>query len=243
MDTVDYNLRPLWDKLLDLYERFDAFCKEQKLRYYVTGGTLLGAVRHNGFIPWDDDLDVVMPRPDYVRYLSLGAEVSGTHLVKPGDEGWSHLFAKVVDTACPSAWIDVIPIDGMPRATIPFYFWAFKRSTWRHRNQRSLFWNLAAILLNCSGTDEDFEHWLESYPYDSSPCVEDYNANGRRFKLRALSADSFGTPIMHKFDRVEVPMPREWAKFLECIFGPNYMSLPPEDKRHPSHDANQMVKI
>ena len=55
------------EELLNLLLRFDAFCKEHNLRYSLDSGTLLGAVRHKGFIPWDDDIDLNMPRPDYDR--------------------------------------------------------------------------------------------------------------------------------------------------------------------------------
>ena len=54
-------------KLLDMLVWFDRFCRENGLRYYALGGTLLGAVRHEGFIPWDDDVDVGMPRTDYEK--------------------------------------------------------------------------------------------------------------------------------------------------------------------------------
>lgn len=57
--------------LLDMLDRFVEYCKKHGLRYYLVGGTLLGAVRHHGFIPWDDDIDVGMPRPDYERFLKL----------------------------------------------------------------------------------------------------------------------------------------------------------------------------
>lgn len=80
-----------------------------------------------------------------------------------------------------------------------------------------------------------FEDWLASYNYDTSPCVEDFNGNGRCFKLRALNSASFGMPIMHKFENVFVPVPREYKKFLEIIFGGNYMQLPSIEKRKPSH--------
>ena len=57
--------------LLSMLEDFAAYCRKHGLRYYLVGGTLLGAVRHQGFIPWDDDIDVGMPRPDYERFLEL----------------------------------------------------------------------------------------------------------------------------------------------------------------------------
>lgn len=57
--------------LLEMLDQFTAYCEKHGLRYYLVGGTLLGAVRHQGFIPWDDDIDVGMPRPDYERFLKL----------------------------------------------------------------------------------------------------------------------------------------------------------------------------
>ena len=63
--------RSVWDVELDLLIKFDEFCKKYDLRYMVDYGTMLGTVRHKGFIPWDDDVDVMMLRPDYNRMLSL----------------------------------------------------------------------------------------------------------------------------------------------------------------------------
>lgn len=246
-------LRPLWDAILDLYERFDAYCKAHGLRYYVTGGTLLGAVRHNGFIPWDDDFDVVMPRPDYTRFI-MGWEtnpIPNANLNSVEVAEVDALFAKVSDSRQESLArickecscnipdpirIDVIPIDGMPKATLPFYYWAIRRHSWLCKSSKRRFWRiLFTILWPGDRSPAAFQKWLASYDYDTSPCVEDYNGNERRFKMRCLSAASFGTPIMHKFDRLQVPIPQEWDKFLKCIFGQNYMTLPPLEKQVPSH--------
>jgi len=71
---VDSNRKKLWAVELDMLVQFDAVCKKHGLRYFLLFGTLLGAVRHHGFIPWDDDADVGMPREDYNRLLALKDE-------------------------------------------------------------------------------------------------------------------------------------------------------------------------
>ena len=65
-----YDIRPLQLRILSILEAVDRTCREHKLRYYIWAGTMIGAVRHKGFIPWDDDLDIAMPRPDYDRLIA-----------------------------------------------------------------------------------------------------------------------------------------------------------------------------
>ncbi|WP_457664376.1 LicD family protein, partial [Streptomyces brasiliscabiei] len=69
---VDFDDRKiLHNAELALVKAFSEFCRENNLKYFIMGGTFLGAVRHHGFIPWDDDIDVGMPRPDYERLQKL----------------------------------------------------------------------------------------------------------------------------------------------------------------------------
>ena len=81
----DEKLSRLHEALLSMMVDFDAACRKHGLTYYMSGGTLLGAVRHSGFIPWDDDIDVVMPREDYDRLPAImAAEYPDKYLVKSG---------------------------------------------------------------------------------------------------------------------------------------------------------------
>ena len=67
---IELQLEQLKQIELDILKQFHQYCIKHNLRYFLTGGTLLGAVRHKGFIPWDDDIDVFMPRVDYERFIS-----------------------------------------------------------------------------------------------------------------------------------------------------------------------------
>ena len=117
---------------LDLLLSFRTLCEENHLYYTLCGGTLLGAVRHKGFIPWDDDIDVLMPRPDYDRLLNgVGIDLSmlpDSHKLVSWKEGtFDYPFMKLTDTRTRvenpylaedfqsnHIWIDIFPIDGNP---------------------------------------------------------------------------------------------------------------------------------
>ena len=121
-------LSPHQKKLLEMMKWFHAFCVEHDLRYFAVGGTMLGAVRHKGFIPWDDDLDVGMPRPDYERFCRIMQEEcsEGRYRVETiYMENPDYLFphAKVYDTQTTlierkkvlcqrGLYIDILPLDG-----------------------------------------------------------------------------------------------------------------------------------
>ena len=71
---VSAKMKKIWAVELDLLAKFIDVCNKHELNYFVDGGTLLGAVRHKGFIPWDDDVDVIMPREDYDKLFEIAAQ-------------------------------------------------------------------------------------------------------------------------------------------------------------------------
>lgn len=118
---------------LNILKYIDKICKENGLIYFLAGGTLLGAVRHRGFIPWDNDLDISMPRPDYDRFIQLLNEESKKQntpyelLALENDKRYCCPFIKVVDNrtflkdgdyqkykgGSMGVFVDVFPIDGL----------------------------------------------------------------------------------------------------------------------------------
>lgn len=110
--------------LLRTMDSLHSFCEKNDLTYYIIGGTLLGAVRHKGFIPWDDDMDVVMPRADYNKFLTLSSSVEPPFSIRHNalDGDYSNSFAKFTNNDLivqegffkpntSGIWVDVFPLD------------------------------------------------------------------------------------------------------------------------------------
>lgn len=94
---VSEKRKKIWAVEMDLYRELERVCKKHNLRYWAIGGTLIGAVRHHGFIPWDDDIDVCMPREDYEKLCGLySKEFSSPYFLQTPqtDPGYYFSFAK-----------------------------------------------------------------------------------------------------------------------------------------------------
>lgn len=127
-------MNDLQKKLLEILKEFDKVCVKHNLRYFLNGGTCLGAIRHKGFIPWDDDVDVMMPREDYERFLKLDDFKGTKYFIQcwRTDPRYTYGFAKLRDSSTTfiedwyknhqinhGVWIDIFPLDGMSDKPIP----------------------------------------------------------------------------------------------------------------------------
>lgn len=132
MDTCQnsYDLHPVWNAIIDVYKVVAQICERNNLRYWAAFGTALGAVRHHGFIPWDDDLDLMMPREDYDRFMVIAEGELPTYMktvtiYNTREFHWG--FGKVQDcreevlervhaeSSCrlpDGIYVDIFPLDG-----------------------------------------------------------------------------------------------------------------------------------
>lgn len=135
MEQLDNNpeIKIIQVIVLDLYKKFAEICEENNLIHYFTGGSLIGVKRHNGFIPWDDDIDIVMPRRDFDKFQKIASELASEEYGicnRWTDKNWHFAFAQFIDrkfeieiniTDEPrktGVWIDIFPIDGVPNGKL-----------------------------------------------------------------------------------------------------------------------------
>lgn len=132
---VDEKMKKVWAVELELLELFQQICKKHGLQYFALGGTLLGAVRHKGFIPWDDDIDVGMPREDYDRFVALSQDEFPYpyRLITPMNDACYRAHAQIrhcettgyplVDETLKcnkGIFIDIFPLDGVADSQLAF---------------------------------------------------------------------------------------------------------------------------
>ena len=128
-DMKEMTLRDIQAVSLEIMKAVHAFCVENGIKYSLAYGTLIGAVRHGGFIPWDDDLDIFMPRPDYLKFCRTFRKEGFQVVSRENRKDCLISFARVCDirktcirTMLPwirkqgdlGVWIDVFPIDSAP---------------------------------------------------------------------------------------------------------------------------------
>lgn len=252
----------LQTKLLDMFKWFHNLCESEKLTYYAAGGSVLGAVRHGGFIPWDDDIDVIMPRPDYNRFIAAAQHESnqGRYSVEyPGSKrDYFYPYAKIYDTQTllientryktpRGIYIDVFPLDGIGN-TYEEAVHNFKK-TERKRNlllagtcafdkTKSAFRNISIIAGRCmfwvdnSKLAQSINDKCQKLAYPDCSYVA--NVMGAWHLKEIMQKEWLGSPVVYKFEDSEIFCPENCDAYLKRLYG-DYMELPPIEKRVSHH--------
>jgi len=260
LNLSNTDLRNLQLKSLDLMVRFKDFCDENKLKFFLCGGGCIGAIRHSGFIPWDDDLDVFMPRDDYEKLSNLKSEnfsivrtnnkvFSGQTFTVVSDDGSTLIKKEQLNLQIPrGVSIDVFPLDGCPKSRIKqnfqmLYACLFSLYTARvpSKNHGWMIYFITKILLiivpfgSLRYCISSFcEKKMSRYKFSECNYVKELCA-GPKYMKNVYKKEIFDSCVYKKFENVELPLPKGYDEYLKTAFG-NYMEMPPENKRVNSHD-------
>ncbi len=247
---------------MNILLKFDAFCLEKNLTYYLAGGSLLGAIRHKGFIPWDDDIDVCMPRKDYLEFINTFDGWDDNLQVRSNlKNNFGAPFSKIVDLRTKidtkytvndidtNLWIDVFPVDGLPENIVEvekiytdcsFYRRMLLLTGAKLGEGKTLFNKYAKYLLkpiaNLYGKQrciDNIERIAARYPYEKCNYVGIVTWGLYGAGERMLKSE-FERAVEVEFEGYKFPAFSCWDSYLRGLYG-EYMKLPPIEKRK-THD-------
>ncbi len=249
-------------RLLDMMVEFDAYCQEHNLTYYLAYGTLLGAVRHKGFIPWDDDMDICMPRKDYDRLIELSYtwKMPYDFYCFEKDKNYLFYFGKISDrktllkniymreTNRMGLFIDIFPMD---------FFLCEKSRTERlsriiYRETKLLefsgmqnFWpakspakSFMKYMLYRYAKFMGNMHWQNKI--SKAKELQTVKMSDQRkpycvHAYRVLPEEVFGIGKKMEFEGYYLNCPQNAEAYLTAEYG-EYLRLPPEENRKSNHD-------
>ena len=238
------NLKQAQVIMLNILLEVDRICKKHELNYWLDFGTLLGAVRHKGFIPWDDDLDIAMPRDDYERFLKIAKyELSQKYFLqnKNTDKNFFLHFSKIRDNGSlfmekheskkkvnyhQGIYIDIFPVSYIKSNMLTRFTYSLLKKTIKLFSNRYIDLSLIAKpLIKLANT-----YHSEKNPRivrGAEMMTEELNINKNEvFPLAKLEFENYLFTVPHNLD-----------KYLQLFYGNTYMTLPPKDLRKSHHTS------
>lgn len=246
---------------IGILEAIDSFCRSHDIDYSIGYGTLIGAVRHKGFIPWDDDIDIIMTRNNYEIFRKCFNDTSPSEFIRLCDSSsipnYPYPFVKVDDTRTVKeeagynkmgVSIDVFPFDMIPNSglrrrihcfegRVLWHLFNLKKMSWRHG--RGFLKNLSIILLKIPAFCFPYDYLLRmterlSTKYDRLHTSDLGCVVGAYGKKDIMPASFMQDYIDILFEGKQFRCISEYDKWLRSLYG-DYMQLPPKDQRQPKH--------
>ena len=258
---VDERRKKIWGIELDMLLQLDRVCKRHGLQYFLIWGSLLGAVRHKGFIPWDDDMDVILPRKDFQKLMELGNEFKAPYFLQTpySDRGFAFSHYKLRNSnTCNfprprSYWgfncgifIDILPLDNIRVDGVEKLFADIKEL-----NEYNSSWmKIPGYYMDDTCRERLRRHYgmtpIQAYDRITEIATQ-YNGEQTEYvscnissfshwKRRLFKAEAFASSLEMDFEGLKVPVPVGYDHILSTHFG-NYMQLPPMESRLSGHDT------
>lgn len=271
---VDNDIQKLHKCLRLILDEIDRICQKNNIPYFLDSGSALGAIRHKGFIPWDDDVDVAMPRKDYKEFLRVASHElqQDMNMTYTGNnKEYRYSFARISTKRMQiinhsaniprveDAWIDIIPLDGLPENKIVRNIHKIHMFFWRSLNQIAQYDELVdqkrkrgiigTIVVKIAGFKffrgiisykkclKHLDTVLEKYSYDECDVVINYVA-AYGFK-ETFNKKALGNGKKYLFEDSYFSGPIDGDYVCKTIYG-DYMTLPPASERN-KHNA-EIVK-
>ena len=251
----------LQNKLLEILTWFIKFLEDNNITYYAVGGTLLGAVRHKGFIPWDDDVDIAIPRPEYNRLIKIFNKKREHYVLETpydGNKDYLYTYSKLYDTNTTlverqrkplkrGVFIDIFPLDGAGNSyeeALSFYKKNNKSNslliakTCAIRKQRKWYKNILIILarlipfVNLKNLSLKVDNGFSRKGYEENLYVSNFCGSYRTKEINEKRI--FGKPQEFEFENIKIKGPEYPNEYLNRIYG-DWKELPPTEKRGVQH--------
>lgn len=259
-------LKELQNKSIEMAKYFVDFCKKHDLTCYLCGGGCIGTIRHQGMIPWDDDLDFFMPRKDYEKMWRLWKKENknSRYVLEKSDENHVdyNLFVTIRDKNTTlikpyqkdldithGVALDILPLDGYPDKKFQRKmqcFWALVYSLYcaqlvpqNHGKKVAMAGKIALGIVPWKKARHAIWNFAEKQmtKYDIEECKGITElCSGPGYMKNWYPKEAFDKVIFRPFEDGEMPIPVGYDDYLKIAFG-DYMQMPPEEKRVGHHDA------
>ncbi len=262
---ISDKMRKIWQVELAMLDKVDTICKKYHIHYFLLHGTLLGAVRHKGFIPWDDDLDIGMLRKDYDKFMEIAPKeleepyflqnmwterncfFGGITKLRNGET--AGITERELGHHCNQGiWIDILPMDYSPMDEKLFAFkekkinrackWLYAKVYGKEMKRfgKCPVWLWRSITLLAQFIPHNYLcKKLDDAMRLFTESSKDIAVFTGYGKHRFLNADDFENTVLLEFEGRMVPVPVGYKNYLFMAMGKDYMKFPPEEERKPKH--------